>query len=93
MFTCVYTEEHRRPENSSTMKVEKGGAGDTEASAPHLSFDYPVHDGLHGFHLVTLHDSFEVLRAMFEGLRDRDVQVVVGLLSSQVLQMIKHPVN
>lgn len=51
----------------------------------HLRFDDPVHDRLHGFHFVTLHHSFEVLRAMFEGLRHRDVQVVVGLLSSQIL--------
>lgn len=71
--------------NSSTTKVEQAG-GDLEVKAPHLSLDDPVHDGLHGFHLVTLHDSFEVLRAVLEGLRDGDVQVVVGLLSSQVLQ-------
>lgn len=55
-------------------------------SESHLSFDYPVHYGLHGFHLVALHDSFKVLRAMFQSLGHRDVQVVVRLLSSQVLR-------
>lgn len=54
-------------------------------NASDLSFDYPVHDRLHGFRLVTLYDSFEVLRAMLEGLCHCDVQVVVSLLSSQIL--------
>ena len=51
----------------------------------HFSFDYSVHNGLHRLHFVALHDSFEVLRAMFQSLRHCDVQVVVRLLSSQVL--------
>lgn len=54
-------------------------------SKPHFSFDYPVHNGLHRFHFVALHDSFEVLRAMLQSLCHRDVQVVVRLLSRQVL--------
>lgn len=54
-------------------------------SVTDLGFDDPVHNCLHGFHFVALDDPFEVLRAMFEGLRHCDVQVVVGLLSSQIL--------
>lgn len=53
--------------------------------ASYFSFHYPVHNRLHGFHFVALHDSFKVLGTMLQRLRHRDVQVVVGLLSSQVL--------
>lgn len=52
----------------------------------HFCFDYSVHNGLHRFHFVALNDSFKVLRAMFQGLRHADVQVIVRLLCSQVLQ-------
>lgn len=56
------------------------------ASTSHFSFDDSVHDGLHRFRLMALHDSLEVLGAVFQSLRHRDVQVVVRLLSSQVLR-------
>lgn len=53
--------------------------------ASYFSFHDPVHNRLHGFHFVALHDSFKVLGTMLQRLRHRNVQVVVGLLSSQVL--------
>lgn len=89
MFMRVHSEEQRHPEEQLNHEGGEGGSegrSEGRSEGSHLGLDDPVHDGFHGFRLVTLHYSFEVLRAVLEGLRDGDVQVVVGLLSSQVLQ-------
>jgi len=79
--------EHRdmTRQSSGSSPVQSMTTDVVPVSESHFSFDDSVHDGLHRFHFMALHDSFEVLRAVFESLRHRDVQVIVRLLGSQVL--------
>lgn len=39
----------------------------------YLSFNYPIYNGLQGFQLTALHNTFKILRAVLEGLCHCDV--------------------
>lgn len=52
----------------------------------HLSFNYPIHNCLQRFQLITFHNTFKILRAMLESLCHCDIQVIISFFSSKILE-------
>lgn len=85
--TEPYQKIHNRITNWKSWSCTKW---DREVkNKPHLRFDDSVHYCLQGLVPTALHNPLKVLWAVQESLGHGDVQIIVGLFSSQVLHT--HP--